>query len=193
MPNPALTTYRNGNFAPADNSDLLWTEIVDDDSGLTVWHEIITQDADNVDPPAGNSSPAWGPGIYYWKDTPWQHLGDGIVAFERLYRNIPVDRIDPAGTVVHNYPIPHTVTYQAFDGYTDGPNPVPKYKIVSVTTWENRVASVRAWHYYQYSFNPGMSPPGAGESGLIVHEPGGVTRWRVGIFQALTILVPPNP
>jgi hypothetical protein len=87
-----LASYRDGNFYVLDYSDGPYIEDRDDEwPGLKIWHIPYCIDVDNYFatlPAIGSVESPFG---YFWKDTTFKYIGDGIIEFERLRHNMPGD------------------------------------------------------------------------------------------------------
>jgi hypothetical protein len=94
--NPALLSTRDGNYdifgTAADplTSGAVYTETLEEWPGVVITHQPIEQSSGSITQPALGALIA-GMG-YFWKDTVRRALGNDIVAFERLYHNIPGDQ-----------------------------------------------------------------------------------------------------
>lgn len=115
MANPALLTTRDGDYNAPDSSDNNYYEWFDEWPGLTVWHQPIVMDVDAISVPAiGSEGSGAYAAYYFWKDTPWRGLGGNVVAFERLWHNLPGDA-DRKVSVTKNYQV---AQYTFKDGVT---------------------------------------------------------------------------
>lgn len=87
-----LASYRNGIFTILDYSDGPYLEDRSDEwPGLQIWHIPYCIDIDQylaTKPAVGSFEAPFG---YFWKDTPFKYIADGVVEFERLRHNLPGD------------------------------------------------------------------------------------------------------
>lgn len=112
-PNPGpggvgrLPSYRDDPnlFHVLDYSDGPYLEDRGDEwPGLKIWHVPFCIDFDDYPatlPAIGAFDASYG---YFWKDTPFKFIADGVIEFERLFHNIPGDADRKIG-VSKNYQV----------------------------------------------------------------------------------------